>query len=234
MDKKVLDAEIPEDAISERSNGGTTLSYLTGAYVINRLNQVLGHGNWGYEVDKLEKVFEGKIQQRSGEVFATSYIAQVRLFHRLGDASADKFSFSNCFSDVGYGDGTDKGSPGKAHELAVKEAVTDALKRCAKNLGMSFGLQLYFKEGYNQAMGSTIETPKEEVKAVKTEKTPNIDIRKKQIKTAFAVLNDQKKINKDIFVNEYTKGKKVDELTEVEVGQVFTKLASTFPEMGLT
>jgi recombination DNA repair RAD52 pathway protein len=58
------------------------------------------------------------------------------------------------YGDVGYGDGSDKTNPGKAHELAAKEAVTDALKRCAKNLGMSMGLALYDKTQENVDEGS--------------------------------------------------------------------------------
>jgi recombination DNA repair RAD52 pathway protein len=53
------------------------------------------------------------------------------------------------FIDYGYGDGSDKFKIGKAHELAVKEAVTDGIKRCAKNLGMSMGLALYDKTQEN-------------------------------------------------------------------------------------
>lgn len=141
--QKTLDQNIPESAVEKRSGGGgKELSYLTGAYVINRLNEVLGQGNWGYTIRSLTKTYEGTVIQgyKKEEYFATSYIAQL-----LFEASIDgKRAF---FEEIGYGDGTDKSSPGKAHELATKEAVTDALKRAAKNLGISFGLGLYFKSG---------------------------------------------------------------------------------------
>ncbi len=136
-----LDKNIPASAVEKRSGGGgKELSYLTGAYVINRLNEVLGQGNWGYTLKALTKTFEGTVIQgyKKESVFAVSYIAQL-----FFEANIDgKRAF---FEEIGYGDGTDKSSPGKAHELATKEAITDSLKRAAKNLGISFGLGLYFK-----------------------------------------------------------------------------------------
>lgn len=137
-----LDSPIPRDVVSLRDAGrGMKLSYLEGWYVIDRLNKVLGIGNWAYH-SEVNKVYEGTTENKSGTSFAASYIARVRLVVKIGDTTTE-------FSDYGYGDGSDRGHPGKAHELAVKEAVTDAIKRCAKNLGMSMGLALYDKTQEN-------------------------------------------------------------------------------------
>lgn len=137
--KELLDAKIPQDAIENRSQAGVTLSYLTGWYVIDRLNQVFGHGKWSYD-STLTKVWEGEVNGR----FCVSYMAAIRLYLRFPGQETDKYnSGSTFYEDVGYGDGGDKQNPGRAHELAIKEAVTDGIKRCAKNLGMSFGLALY-------------------------------------------------------------------------------------------
>ncbi len=244
-----LNESIPKAAIEQRSGGGAKmLSYLSGAYVINRLNQVLGQGNWGYEIERLDKVWEGKIENYSGEVFGVSYIAQVRLYTALKEK---EISYGvNSFTEVGYGDGTDKKSPGKAHELATKEAVTDALKRAAKNLGLSMGLELYFKEGQyvgeetdntNAATvdrNTSTETPKKMEQASNKNseaaiKTPS-KVLKGQIKSAFSVLQDQKKITKEAFISEYTKGVKVDDLDDSTVNLVITKLGLNFPELGLS
>lgn len=111
-----LDEQIPESAVETREQSGKKLSYLSGQYVINRLNKVLGQGNWEYQIYELNKVFEGTIAQYSGEAFTTSYIAQVQL-------RADINGKEVRFVEVGYGDGADKKSAGKAHELATKEAV---------------------------------------------------------------------------------------------------------------
>jgi DNA recombination protein Rad52 len=136
--QNLLDSNIPNDVVQTRAQGGVTLSYLAAWYVIDRMNQVFGQGNWGYQINSLNKVFEGEIDQYSGKAFSTSYTAVVSLY-------ADVDGKRTSFSEVGYGDGTDKKSPGKAHELAVKESVSDALKRAAKNFGRSMGLALYDK-----------------------------------------------------------------------------------------
>lgn len=139
---KQLDEKIPRFAVSTRDAGnGRQLDYLAGWYVIDRLNRVVGPGNWAYSADA-NMVHSGAIKDRSGkDVHTVHYIAKVRLAVTL------KEGLTTEFTDYGYGDGTDRGGVGKAHELAVKEAVTDGLKRCAKNLGLSFGLALYDKSG---------------------------------------------------------------------------------------
>lgn len=132
-----LDAKIPRSVVSEREGGaGRSFSYLKGHYVIARLNEVLGQGNWSYITEEVRQVYAGEI---NGKHHA-HYIAIVRL---------EAPGLGSIFSDVGYGDGMDKFNPGKAHELAAKEAVTDAMKRAAKNLGMSMGLALYDTEQTN-------------------------------------------------------------------------------------
>lgn len=139
MTKEIWDAKIPESAIETRSQAGVTLSYLTGWYVIDRLNQVFGHGNWSYD-STLTKVWEGEVNGS----YCVSYMAAIRLTVLFPSKEAPRYASGTVYyEDVGYGDGSNKSNPGKAHELAIKEAVTDGIKRCAKNLGMSFGLALY-------------------------------------------------------------------------------------------
>lgn len=131
-----LDANIPRSAVSSREGGGgRSLSYLAGHYVIDRLNKVFGPLNWACKTEMLQLVHQ------SAE--SVHYIAQVRL---VVEGPEGKKTEHTC---TGYGDGKDKNNIGKAHELAVKEAETDALKRCAKNLGMSMGLALYDKDQPN-------------------------------------------------------------------------------------
>lgn len=136
--KTLLDAKIPIDVISTREGGGRKLSYLEGWYVINRLNEVFGQGNWSYNTETMTCVFNGPVDRNGKPTHWANYVAKVTLI--AGGA---------VFSDFGYGDGSDSTYPGKAHELAVKEAVTDGIKRCAKNLGHSMGLALYDKSREN-------------------------------------------------------------------------------------
>lgn len=260
--KQMLNQNIPESAVEKRSGGGgKELSYLTGAYVINRLNEVLGQGNWGYSITELSKTFEGKLVQgfKKEVVFATSYLAQLVLTSKIDGVTTH-------FEEIGYGDGTDKTNPGKAHELATKEAITDALKRAAKNLGISMGLGLYFKSGEyvdEQAVQTKPETRPVVTKTIPSptatvSKTTNTQpvaakvqenssvlpsestapftdtkILRAKIKSAFAVLEAQKKVSKTEFVTNYLAGGKVDTISNEQVNKTLDMLKNNFKELGL-
>lgn len=141
---KELDADLPRSAVHHREGGGgIKLSYVTGHYVIDRLNKIVGIGRWAYS-HKLTQIADAsgmKKDSRGIEKYNTAYLAEVRLVVDLGGVTTE-------FTEVGYGNGRDS-DPGKAHESATKEAVTDGLKRAAKNLGMSLGLALYDKTQEN-------------------------------------------------------------------------------------
>lgn len=238
-----LDSKIPRDAISTRDAGqGTKLDYVSSYYVIKRLNEVLGQGNWSYVTKSLALTHAGPFQKKnwkSGQEetqFSAHYLAQVELIVRLDDRTTT-------FMDVGYGDGTDKTMPGKAHELAAKEAVTDALKRCAKNLGMSLGLALYDKEQENVSeedetlmAKSEKERVSEQVSKTSTSTKVTEEQGKRLIKQSFEVLNAQRKTNKDKFVEQYLKphnAAKTDALNEAQVQAVLHNLKVQHPELGL-
>lgn len=141
---ELLEESIPASVVSKRDAGnGMKLDYLEGWYVIDRLNTIFGNTNWSYEIEELKMVFEGEVRGK----YSVSYTAQVSLsVPKFSAKTSEKSYFTESrYVDVGYGDGQDKTNPGKAHELAVKEAVTDAIKRCAKSLGKSLGLALYDK-----------------------------------------------------------------------------------------
>jgi DNA recombination protein Rad52 len=225
--QKVLDTNIPKEVVSSRSQAGRDLSYLETWYVIDRMNQVFGQGNWSYSTIKLDKVFEGEVEQTSGKVFATSYIATVGV-HALVDGRPTQFV------DVGYGDGTDKKSPGKAHELATKEAVSDGVKRCIKNFGRSMGLALYDKTqefvGAVQGKTPAVEPSTKGITAVgKSE--PISTATKDLITGAFKVLEAQKKITAEGFKEKYTKGKGLSTLAASEITVIYNNMKKDFPEL---
>lgn len=240
--QKELDSNIPAEAVETREawRGGPKLSYLSGAYVIDRMNQVLGQGNWDYTLVDLTKVYEGTIAQTNADAYTTSYTAKVRLTARFGPPSIEYSSVS--FTDVGYGDGTDKKSPGKAHELAVKEAVTDGLKRAAKNLGRSMGLGLYFKSGeyVDEANITKNDEPAKQQAATAVQEQPaaapakpSAVSPKKKIKSAFKVLEKMGIITAQDFTQKYTAGAKVDELNDDTAASLYTTIKKDFPQLNL-
>lgn len=248
--RKNLNQDIPRSAIETRDSGfGKPLSYLSGWYVINRLNQVFGQGNWSYQVNSLNKVFEGVVNTKQ----YVSYVSTVTLQYRLTEQDAWV-----ALNDVGFGDGQDKTNPGKAHELATKEAVTDGLKRCAKSLGMSMGLALYDKEQtyvsdeFKEESKPTVEVSQSRPtssgnRSVNEENTKraitaqnitlstgsaNIKTLKSSIKAAAKILDSKKTLPLAEFKSKYSVSK-VDDLTDVDTLAIYAKVKVDYPELKL-
>lgn len=129
MNIELLNEPIPATAIVQRQQSGMTLSYLEGWYVINKLNEVFGNTGWSKHVVDLRVVQESESEGKH----RVGYVCRLRV--EAGDKTSE---------DAGFGQGIDR-DLGRAHESAVKEAVTDAFKRCAKDLGWATGLALYDK-----------------------------------------------------------------------------------------
>ena len=79
-------------------------------------------------------VWEGTWQGK----YSCAYVARVRIKVRAGD---NEICREGCGSGHGRGH-----TPGEAHESALKEAETDAMKRALTTFGNPFGLALYDKE----------------------------------------------------------------------------------------
>ena len=107
--------------------------------MISEANRIFGYGCWDQELRdvKLVSERERKIGQGRKDGWGVSYVATVRI------------TASGTFRDgVGAGHGIDV-DLGLAHESAIKEAATDAMKRAFMTFGNQFGLSLYDKEQRN-------------------------------------------------------------------------------------
>jgi len=231
--QKELDSPIPRDCVEERDGGGgRKLSFLPGWYIIDRLNKVFGQGNWQYAAEDPKLVHSGVIQDRYGkDVHTVHYTAKVRLevkFPKVPKTELKEdrdhyYSYANwtSFEDVGYGDGSDKMNPGKAHELAVKEAVTDALKRCAKSLGMSMGLALYDKTQEHVVDEPVVE---KKVAAADTTVGSNRDRAIEEIRKSQRVLEAKRILTKDQLKEKIKAygADKLDALNDAQVSELLT------------
>lgn len=129
----------PSRVKSREGGGGRSLSYIEGHDAIRTANEVFGIGNWSYRVVELSELGVEPIESGDRSGFRAGYRAVVEVEALIDGRVA-------LFSDVGYGDSMEyTGSRITVHELASKEAVTDALKRALKNFGDQFGLSLYDK-----------------------------------------------------------------------------------------
>lgn len=137
--QKELDKPLSREHVSQRQEGWgdrkITLSYLEGWHVIAELNRIFGHDGWTRETVQMDLITEDNIKTKKGDdAFAAAYMAKVRLTV-LGVVR----------EGYGNGSGIDRGRA-KAHEGAIKEAETDAMKRAAMTFGWPLGLALYDKK----------------------------------------------------------------------------------------
>lgn len=109
-------------------------SYIEGWHAIAEANRIFGFDAWNRETVKTNCVWQGSGIGKN----VCSYTAQVRVSVRAGDSVIFR---EGCGS--GNGTGT---TPGEAHDKAIKEAETDAMKRALSTFGNPFGLALYDKD----------------------------------------------------------------------------------------
>lgn len=161
---ELLQAPILADNVESREGfNGQVLSYLTGHHAIAEANRIFGFDGWDTEilvlreVNRLEYI---KPKYKSGDqekpMVNISYICNLRVTVR------SKTGVS-VHEDTGFGDGsggqTAHGFNG-AIELASKEAVTDAIKRCLRHFGNQFGNTLYEKDGAKPVDSTSYEASK--------------------------------------------------------------------------
>jgi Rad52/22 family double-strand break repair protein len=108
------------------------------------LNRVFGFGGWSDETLELAPVAQMEINPGRWTVV---YRAQVRLTVKTTDGRV-----LTAYDDAAMGDSRNQPSLGDAHDQAMKTALSQALKRCAHNLGDQFGLSLY-NDGSRAAVG---------------------------------------------------------------------------------
>ena len=128
---KALKAKLNGKYVKTREQDGKVLSYVEGWHVIAEANRIFGFDAWDRETVHAACVWEGASQGLK----ACSYVARVRVRVRAGDTVVVREA-----SGSGHGCGA---IPGEAHESAIKEAETDAMKRALVTFGNPFGLALY-------------------------------------------------------------------------------------------
>lgn len=111
--------------------------------VIAHLTRVFGFEGWDKDVKSLSCIFDDHVEwtTRGGEKkqgWDVAYACVVRLIVKTVDGRELTHS-----EDAATGSATHQPTHADAHDLAIKDAVSSALKRCAKDLGDQFGLSLY-------------------------------------------------------------------------------------------
>lgn len=134
--------------VKTRQQAGRNLSYLESWDVKAHLIRIFGFGGWNFTVDTAELAFEDKTDKGTWNVG----------YKVIGTLTIPAL---NCtYSEASVGSAT-LGQRGEAHDMAIKTAESDALKRAAINLGTQFGLSLYNNGQLEDVVRQTLDRPNE-------------------------------------------------------------------------
>ena len=151
MDWKAVSAELqkPLDKqhVKPPKQYGPKGSYIEAWHAQAEANRIFGFGGWEQKVTETTCVSQAErpIGKDKKPGWGVTYTAKVQIaVHGVAR------------EDFGAGHGYDV-DLGLAHESAIKEAVSDAMKRALKSFGNPFGLALYDKTQANVADTADIE-----------------------------------------------------------------------------
>ena len=142
-----LNEQLSNTDVKTRDGTGTQkLQYIASHHAISEANRIFGFGNWGTEIQMLQQVdkthYEKPDNYNKGKpkkMVSVSYLCHLKL--TVGETTHE---------DAGFGNGVAGDTPyglNSCIELATKESVSDALKRCLRYYGNKFGNSLYDKDG---------------------------------------------------------------------------------------
>jgi len=141
--KEALNAPLEKSHVKEREQSGRKFSYIEAWHAISEANRIFDH-----EWDR-ETVFTALVQEQ-----------EIQGKWRVGYTAKVKVTVQGLVREgTGFGQGIDQ-DLGRAHESAIKEAESDAMKRALMTFGNPFGLALYDKEQKNVHAEETPPDPK--------------------------------------------------------------------------
>jgi hypothetical protein len=126
-------------------------SHLAAYDVSAHLTRIFGFGGWEKRIRTLELVSEDGVKDGNRTGWWVTYRCLMTL--DIKDPSGAVI-WSN--DDGATGSSSNLPSRGDAHDFALKNAISYALKRCAKDLGDQFGLSLYNKGSLHALIGTTL------------------------------------------------------------------------------
>lgn len=130
--------------VAKREQAGRSLSYLEAWDVKAHLIRIFGFGAWSWEVTEATLAYEDKNERGQWEV-AYKVVGTLTI-HTLGCR----------YTEAAVGSAS-LPRRGEAHDMAIKTAESDGLKRAAINLGTQFGLSLYNDGTLKDVVGATLD-----------------------------------------------------------------------------
>lgn len=156
-----------------RVNQRDGMSYLEAYDVRAHLNRCFGFGRWSADLLDLTLLYETERKLSNGkDGVAVAYRATVRLTVCAPDGTQ-----LATYTEAAAGDGVMPVTKRmEAHDFAIKTAESQALKRCATNLGDGWGLSLYAKGSTSAIVGRSLVVPDYDGTAMRaTEPTEPVD-----------------------------------------------------------
>ena len=137
-----------ESRVAKRGQAGRQLSYLEAWDVKAHLIRIFGFGGWSAEVLSADLAFEDKNEKGQWNV-GYKVILQLTVGDYMKGGSV-------MYTEAAVGSAT-LPQRGEAHDMAIKTAESDALKRAAINLGTQFGLSLYNNGSLRDVVVQTLD-----------------------------------------------------------------------------
>ncbi len=136
-----LAAPLDRANVRQREQARSRVSYLEGWQVIAEANRIFGFDGWQRQTIAVRGVAQAErlIGRDQKPGWGVTYTARVRITVTAGGLTP------LVREGTGAGHGIDL-DLGQAHESAIKEAETDAMKRALMTFGNPFGLALYDKQ----------------------------------------------------------------------------------------
>lgn len=137
--QEVLMRGLVSSRVESRKQGGMNLSYLAQHDVRAHLIRMFGFGHFDLITEEVRRAYEQQKDSKSSnsKLWDVGYAVTMRLVVR------DPQQNVVCeYSETAVGSAL-SADRGEAHDNAVKNGSSDAMKRCAINLGDQFGLSLY-------------------------------------------------------------------------------------------
>ena len=136
----------PSRVAQRKGGGGKSLSYLEAWDVKAHLIRLFGFGGWSADVLETQLAYE---EQTERQTWGVAYRVILRLsIPALGCTYTEAAVGSSMLAQRG-----------EAHDMAIKTAESDALKRAAINLGTQFGLSLYDNGSTQDVVKATLVKP---------------------------------------------------------------------------
>jgi recombination DNA repair RAD52 pathway protein len=147
-----LSAPLDRAKVRQREQGRSSVSYLEGWQAIAEANRIFGFDGWQRQTLQLRCIHQGErtIGRDHRPGWGLTYTARVRI--TIGEGSGAQLIREGC----GAGHGIDV-DLGQAHESALKEAETDAMKRALMTFGNPSGILLSWRSTTSSSGRSAVQ-----------------------------------------------------------------------------